>query len=113
MSLQNLMQTINTKMTTICHLIKKGNVRKYNYEDGEYGMFAMRYKMIGLKIAYYRKLCGYTQEQLAVKTGITRTYLSQIECGNKGKSFSLETLFLIADALNIDVNLLLSKTENI
>lgn len=52
MSLQNLMQTINTKMTTICHLIKKGNVRKYNYEDGEYGMFAMRYKMIGLKDDY-------------------------------------------------------------
>ena len=91
-------------------------MRKYNYKDGEYGMYDMlkeRYKIIGLKIAYYRKLRGYTQEYLAGKVGITRTYLGQIERGNKGKSYSLETLLLIADALNIDVNQLMSNTENI
>ena len=27
--------------------------------------FEQEYKMIGLKIAYYRKLQGYTQEKLA------------------------------------------------
>ena len=87
-------------------------MRKLNIEV-RIAVFAMRYKMIGLKIAYYRKLRGYTQEYLAVKVGITRTYLGQIERGNKGKSYSLETLLLIADALNIDVNQLLSNTENI
>lgn len=74
-------------------------------------MFAMRYKMIGLKIAYYRKMRGYTQEYLAGKVGITRTYLGQIERGNKGKSYSLETLLLIAEALDIDVKLLLSTSD--
>lgn len=49
-------------------------------------MFAMRYKMIGLKIAYYRKMRGYTQGQLAGKIGISTTYLGQIERGNNGKS---------------------------
>ena len=56
----------------------------------------MRYKMIGLKIAYYRKMRGYTQGQLAGKIGISTTYLGQIERGNNGKSYSLETLLSIA-----------------
>lgn len=76
-------------------------------------MFAMRYKMIGLKIAYYRKMRGYTQGQLACKIGISTTYLGQIERGNNGKSYSLETLLSIAVGLDIDVNLLLSSSENI
>lgn len=76
-------------------------------------MFAMRYKMIGLKIAYYRKMRGYTQGQLAGKIGISTTYLGQIERGNNGKSYSLETLLSIAVGLDIDVNLLLSSSKNI
>ena len=76
-------------------------------------MFAMRYKMIGLKIAYYRKMRGYTQGQLAGKIGISTTYLGQIERGNNGKSYSLETLLSIAVGLDIDVNLLLISSENI
>lgn len=76
-------------------------------------MFAMRYKMIGLKIAYYRKMRGYTQGQLSGKIGISTTYLGQIERGNNGKSYSLETLLSIAVGLDIDVNLLLSSSENI
>ena len=72
----------------------------------------MRYKMIGLKIAYYRKMRGYTQGQLAGKIGISTTYLGQIERGNNGKSYSLETLLSIAVGLDIDVNLLLSSSEN-
>lgn len=76
-------------------------------------MFAMRYKMIGLKIAYYRKMRGYTQGQLAGKIGISTTYLGQIERGNNGKSYSLETLLSIAVGLDIDVNLLLNSSENI
>ncbi len=76
-------------------------------------MFAMRYKMIGLKIAYYRKMRGYTQGQLASKIGISATYLGQIERGNNGKSYSLETLLSIAGGLDIDVNLLLNNSEKI
>ena len=87
-------------------------MRKLNTEV-RIAVFAMRYKMIGLKIAYYRKLRGYTQEQLASKIGISTTYLGQIERGNNGKSFSLETLLLIAQGLNVDVNLLMNVSEKI
>ena len=72
-------------------------------------MFAMRYKSIGLKIAYYRKKKGYTQADLAQQIGMSVSYLGQIERGNRGKSFPLETLYQIADALDIDVDTLLKE----
>lgn len=87
-------------------------MRKLNIEV-RVAVFAMRYKMIGLKIAYYRKLRGYTQGQLAGKIGISTTYLGQIERGNNGKSFSLETLLLIATGLDVEVDLLLRCNENV
>lgn len=87
-------------------------MRKLNIEV-RIAVFAMRYKMIGLKIAYYRKLRGYTQGQLAGKIGISTTYLGQIERGNNGKSFSLETLLLIAAGLDVEVDLLLNGNENV
>lgn len=67
-------------------------------------MFTPKYKEIGLRISYYRKKRGYTQALLAEKAGLSTNYLGLIERGNKGKSYSLDTLFLIAKALEVDVN---------
>lgn len=69
----------------------------------------MRYKNIGLKIAYYRKKKGYTQDALAQQIGMSTAYLGQIERGNRGNSFSLETLYQIADALGIEAEVLLKE----
>lgn len=69
------------------------------------------YKMIGLNIAYYRKLNGLSQMQLAEASGISRTHMSNIEAPNMPTSISLETLMDIADVLQIPVkNLLTFKT---
>lgn len=57
--------------------------------------------MIGLNIAYYRKLKGYTQLQLAECIGISRTHMSNIEAPNMPTSVSLETLLDIADVLDV------------
>ena len=70
-------------------------------------MFALKYKEVGLKIAYYRKKKGYTQAQLAEMVGISSNYLSLIERGNKRQSYSMETLFKIAEALDVNANDLL------
>lgn len=68
------------------------------------------YKMIGLNIAYYRKLKNLTQLQLAESVNISRTHMSNIEAPNMPTSISLETLFDIADVLEIPVsNLLVFK----
>lgn len=61
------------------------------------------YKMIGLNIAYYRKLKGITQMQLAEQINISRTHMSNIEAPNMPTSISLETLLDISDALDIPV----------
>ena len=65
------------------------------------------YKMIGLNIAYYRKLKGLTQLQLAESINISRTHMSNIEAPNMPTSVSLETLMDIADCLEIPVETLL------
>ena len=59
------------------------------------------YKMIGLNIAYYRKLKGMTQLKLAEEVDISRTHMSNIEAPNMPTSISLDTLLDIADALDI------------
>ena len=41
--------------------------------------FEQEYKKIGLKIAYYRKLAGLTQEMLAEKLDVATSYIGQIE----------------------------------
>ncbi|MCD8362801.1 MAG: helix-turn-helix domain-containing protein [Lachnospiraceae bacterium] len=66
------------------------------------------YKLIGLNIAYYRKLNGLTQMQLAERAGISRTHMSNIEAPNMPTSISMDTLLDIAEALDIPAARLLS-----
>lgn len=54
---------------------------------------------IGLNILYYRKEQGLTQEQLAEKSNISRTYIQRIETA--ASSCTVNTLIDIAEALNI------------
>ena len=68
-------------------------------------LFALKYREIGLKISYYRKKRGYTQAQLAEKVNLSTNYLGLIERGNNGRSYSIEVLLKISDALDVDVRL--------
>lgn len=69
--------------------------------------YADRYITMGLKIAYYRKKSGFTQEVLAEKIGKSVNFLSQVEGAGTVKGVSLETLFKIADVLEISPSKLL------
>ena len=60
-----------------------------------------RYITLGPKIAYYRKKRGYTQENLAEKVGISLNFLAQVEGTGTIRGISLETLFKIADVLQV------------
>ena len=66
-----------------------------------------KFRIIGLNIAYYRKLRGLTQLQLAELVNVSRTHISNIEAPNMPTSISLEKLFDIADVLNIPPSYLL------
>jgi transcriptional regulator with XRE-family HTH domain len=61
--------------------------------------------MVNLK--FFRKKKGYTQKTLAEKTGISRSYLCEIEHGYKQPT--LQTLNKLATALDIPLTALIEK----
>lgn len=66
-----------------------------------------RYSNLSYAISYYRKRKGLSQEQLAEKLGISRQHLASIEAPNMNRGLSLDLLFNIAAALEIESFLLL------
>lgn len=61
------------------------------------------FRLLGLTIAYYRKLRGLTQAELAEATNLSRTHISNIEAPNGKTSISLNKHFDIADVLEVPV----------
>ena len=72
---------------------------------------AEKYRQIGLKIAYYRKLRGLTQEELAEQVGLTPAFVGHLEAPNIIKALSLDTLFDIAAVLDVPSSVFLSFDE--
>ncbi len=64
-------------------------------------IYESEYRQLGLKIAYYRKLRGLTQEQLAEQIDRSPAFIGHVEAPNIKKAISLDTLFDIANALNV------------
>lgn len=71
-----------------------------------------RFIQLGIAISTLRKLRGMSQDQLAEKANMSRSHLSAIEAPkpNMIRSFSLETLFNLADALMITPSDLLNTS---
>lgn len=68
-----------------------------------------RYRIMGLRIAYYRKRAGYTQEAFAEQIGRSLNFLAQVEGTGTTRGISLETLFKISDVLGIQPGMLLDE----
>ena len=66
-----------------------------------------RYRDLDCAISYYRKRKGLTQEQLAESIGVSRQHMGAIEAPNMVRAVSLDVLFNIAHALEIEPYLLL------
>ena len=64
-------------------------------------IYDREYLQIGLKIAYYRKVRGLTQEQLAERVNRTPAFIGHVEAPNISKAVSLDTLFDIAAVLEV------------
>ena len=67
---------------------------------------ALNYQMLGRRIHAARIAKKLSQFQLADAISSSPTFISRIECGAKGPG--LETLLLIADALQVSIDSLLS-----
>jgi len=59
--------------------------------------------IVRVNIRKYRKMRGYTMQELADKTGLTHGYVRDLECLTIDKTPLLETIGKFADALEIDI----------
>ncbi len=59
------------------------------------------YMKLGLRIAYFRKMRGLTQEQFAEKLGKSLGYIGAVEATNVDRAISMDLLFDIADLLSV------------
>lgn len=65
--------------------------------------FREEFIRFGLKVQYYRKLRGLTQEAFAELIGKSWSFVAKIESPTRVFGVSLETLFKIATVLQIPV----------
>ncbi len=70
-----------------------------------------QYRRIGLKISYYRKLKGMTQEKLAERINKNVAFIGAVEAPNVNRTVSLDTLFDIASVLEVPAYKLLKDDE--
>jgi len=68
-----------------------------------------QYIRFGLKVQYYRKLQGLTQEAFADKIGKSWSFVAKVESPTRAFGVSMETLFKIADALEVPVSKLFEE----
>ena len=61
--------------------------------------YHIEYRDLGLNIAYYRKMRGLSQLQLAELVNISRTHMSRIETADC--AVSLDVVFAICKALDV------------
>ena len=61
-----------------------------------------RFIQLGIAISALRKIRGLSQDQLAEKSGLSRSHISAIEAPGMVRAFSMDAFFNIADALEVD-----------
>lgn len=71
----------------------------------------MIFKQIGAKVAYYRNIYHLKQKELAVLTHVSSSTIGRIERGKYNHNVPLSLLIDIANALNIDLSLLVTFEE--
>lgn len=59
----------------------------------------------------YRLMRGFSQEELAERSGLHRTYISAIEC--ERRNISIENIQRIAEALDVEPHTLLEAKDGI
>ena len=69
------------------------------------------YEQIAKNIKKYRKEVGLTQAQLAEKVEVSHEFIRRIESKKGRKTFSIDTIYKISLALNIDIAKLFEQNE--
>ena len=67
-------------------------------------------QIVGNNIKLHRKALGISQEELAFRCGLHRTYIGGIERGER--NITIKSLYKIANALNIEVYKLIIEVHD-
>ncbi len=67
------------------------------------------YEIISNNIKKYRKLRGITQAELAERVDLSHEFIRRIESSKGKKNFSIDTIYRIAVALDVDVDQFFKK----
>ena len=70
-------------------------------------------KALGTKISCFQRLKGYTQAQLAERTGASLSYIAKIESGLVSNCVSLPVVNDIAKELDISIDDLVGSNKKI
>ena len=70
-------------------------------------------KTLGIKISCFRRLKGYTQSQLAERTGVSLSYIAKIEGGLVSNCVSLPVINNIAKELDISIDDLVDSNKKV
>ncbi len=80
------------------------NIMAYEYKEFDFNKDIK--KIVALNIRKYRKLKGYTQEDLALYSDRSFEFIRRIESEQGKRGFSVETLWRIATVLEIPMDYL-------
>ena len=61
------------------------------------------YEAISINIKKYRKAANITQAELSERVGVSHEFIRRIESSKGVKTFSVDTLYKISIALNINI----------
>ncbi|OUB84500.1 transcriptional regulator [Bacillus thuringiensis serovar medellin] len=65
----------------------------------------------GITLQKYRAISKLSQEQLALNSGLDRTYISLLERGLRNPT--INTIFALAETLDIQPSILIKEVENL
>lgn len=69
------------------------------------------YEQISKNIKKYRKEAGITQAELAEKVGVSHEFIRRIESKKGRKTFTIDTIYKVSIALNINIKELFTIDE--
>lgn len=69
------------------------------------------YQKVARNIKYYRNLKGLTQNDVAELTGYSPEYIRRIESPNGKKGFTIEAVYIISLALDVDIAYLFDEPK--
>ncbi len=70
------------------------------------------YHLVSQNIKKQRKKQGMTKTKLAILANCSEGFISNIESPNYFQTFSLDTVWIFANALNIDIKLLFENLDD-